>query len=114
MCADVREILFAASVTCSQNAVLRCVGDAQLCTPSISYGPVFLLQMVVTANIQHQRCCSERAEQSISLEHLSCEERLRELGLFLAWRREGSGPFLHCGLPVFEGSIFEGRENDCL
>jgi len=36
------------------------------------------------------------------LEHLSCEERLREPGLLSLEKAPGRP---HCGLPIFEGSV---------
>ena len=43
------------------------------------------------------------------LEHLSYEDRLRELGLFSLEKRRP-----HCSLPVFEGGLKESWERDSL
>jgi len=43
-----------------------------------------------------------------ALEHLSCEERLRELDLFQPGEEKALGT-PHCGLPVLEGSLQAGR-----
>ena len=47
------------------------------------------------------------------LEHLPCEERLREVGLFLAGRREGSGETSWSTSQYLKGA-YKWRGNDCL
>jgi len=44
------------------------------------------------------------AKMTQGLEHLSCEERLRELGLS-AWRREGCGKTLWQPFSTYRGPI---------
>ena len=62
-----------------------------------AWGPQYRKDMELLQRVQRRV-----AEMIRGLEHLSHEERLRELGLFSLGKAPGR---LHCGLPVLEGSI---------
>ena len=62
-----------------------------------AWGPQYRKDVELLERVQRRA-----TEMITGLEHFSCEERLRELGLF---NFESALGRLYCGLPVHEGSL---------